>query len=264
MNKFAASVFGLFGFFIFSAFAVSAQVQTTPDVNIVSPDEHSLTAPAQKSSTDEKQFQDDENKQRSDDDYTMRRGDKEFNFEIGIAPFKPSYFAGPEEYNRSMRRMGFLNFRIGRVVGTKRGVTYTYLFGFTPLIVALKNEVKNEDYVSPTVTPNVAPTKRETSYGVGFQPINFRFTFYAEKKIKPYFQAGAGIAFFNKSLPIPVSRRMQFTGDLGFGFLFHTSKNKFWTLGYKYFHLSNGNIGGKINNPGYNANTFYIGYSFLK
>ena len=163
-----------------------------------------------------------------------------------------------------MRSIYNFNFRLGRVIGTKKGITYTYLFGFTPLILALKNQVKNEAFVSSAATPNLLPTKRETSYGVGVAPANFRFTFYADRKFQPFAQVRVGLAFFNKPIPVPQSRRMQFTGDFGAGLVYHTSLSRMWMLGYKYFHISNGNIGGKINNPGYNANVLYIGYSFLK
>jgi hypothetical protein len=197
--------------------------------------------------------------------YRARRGAREYNFEVGIAPFDPTHFTGEKTYNTTGRKLGALNFRVGRVIGTPKSITVTYLFGFTPLVVARANEVRNPAYVSPTATPNVLPTKRETSYGFGATPANFRFTFFPGSRVKPFAQVGAGVLFFNKPMPIPESRRLQFTGDFGGGFIVHLMNPKqFMTFGYKYFHISNGNIGGKKWNPGYNANVFYIGFSFFK
>jgi Lipid A 3-O-deacylase (PagL) len=198
--------------------------------------------------------------------YKHRRGAIEYNFEFGVAPFRPTHFAGPDEYDRSGRRMTTLDIRIGRTIGTVKGVSYAYMFGITPLVVAFRNEVKNASYVSPTATPNVYPTIRETTYGFGITPANFRFTFLPNHRIKPFIKLGAGALYFNKAMPIPVAGRYHFMGDWGGGLMIHSKKNpkRFLSIGYRYFHISNANIYGKENNPGYNANTFYIGFSFFK
>lgn len=195
--------------------------------------------------------------------YKPQRGAKEYNFEVGYSPFEPTNFNGKKEFNTAGRKLGSVNFKLGRVIGTKKGVTYTYLFGLTPIVVLLKNEVKNNDYVSMQATPNISPTKRETSYGAGVTPANFRFTFFPHERIKPYLQAGAGFLVLNKPIPIPESKRLQFTGDMGGGLMIHQSPDRAWFLGYKYYHISNGNRTRKIYNPGFNANVFYLGYSFF-
>ena len=196
-------------------------------------------------------------------DYKLRRGDKEFAVEYGISPLNPSNFAGPKEFDVYGRDLHLFTFRFTRVVGTKRNVSYQYMFGVTPLVVFRKNEVVNTDYVSPVATPYISPTKRETTYGTGFQPINFKFIFLAKNRLKPYAQTGAGIMVVNKAVPVPRSTLFQFTGDFGGGLMYMLSSRKAVSLGYKYFHISNGNINGKINNPGFNANVFYLNYSFF-
>ncbi len=197
------------------------------------------------------------------DDYKLRRGDKDFQFEVGISPFNPSNFAGPKEFDVYGRHLYMGTLRFGRVVGTKRNVSYEYLLGVTPLAVFEKNEVVNTAYLSPTATPNIAPTKRETTYGIGFQPINFKFIFLAKNRLKPYALTGAGIMVTNKAVPVPRSTLFQLTGEFGGGLMYMLSPKKAIDFGYKYFHISNGNINGKINNPGFNANVFYINYSFF-
>lgn len=196
--------------------------------------------------------------------YKLRRGAKEYFYEPGFAPFKPTQFTGIDEYDRSGRKLAMANFRIGRVLGTKKGITYTYLFGFTPLVTAFGNEIKNPDYVSYKHTPNEPRTIRKTSYGAGVSPANFRFCFRPRSRIKPFLQVGAGVLIFNKSMPLPESRKLQFTGDFGGGLQIHTTGNNVMTLGYRYFHISNGNLTPKVYNVGYNAQTFYIGYSLFK
>jgi hypothetical protein len=196
-------------------------------------------------------------------DYKLRRGDKEFSIEYGISPFNPSNFAGPKEFDVYGRDLHLFTARFSRVIGTKKNVSYQYMFGVTPLAIFTKNEVINPDYVSSTATPNIAPTKRETTYGVGFQPVNFKFIFLAKNRLKPYAQTGAGILVAKKAVPVPRSTLFQLTGDFGGGLMYMLSENRAVNFGYKYFHISNGNINGKINNPGFNANVFYVNYSFF-
>ncbi len=199
----------------------------------------------------------------TENNYSLKRGDKDLQIEYGISPFNPSNFAGPKEFDVYGRHLHLFSFRFGRVVGTKRNVSYQYSFGATPLAVFTKNEVVDTAYVSQAATPNLAPTKRETTYGAGFQPINFKFIFLAKNRLKPYAQAGAGIMFVSKAVPVPRSTLFQLTGDFGGGLMYMLSPKKAVSVGYKYFHISNGNINGKINNPGFNANVFYLDYSFF-
>lgn len=196
-------------------------------------------------------------------DYTLRRGDKEIAVEYGISPFNPSNFAGPKEFDVYGRDLHLVSVRFGRVIGTKNNVSYEYLFGITPLAVFSKNEVHNDKYISTIATPDEPLTIRKTTYAVAIQPVNFKFMFFAKKRLKPYAQVGAGLLYANKPVPVPYSKRFNLTGDFGGGLMYMLSENRAVSLGYKYFHISNGNIGGKINNPGFNANVFYLNYSFF-
>ncbi len=204
-----------------------------------------------------------EKKKIESENYRLQRGEKEFTWVSESSPFNPSNFAGPKEYDVYGRDLHLTTFRIGRVIGTKGFITYQYFFSASPMAVFTKNEVKNPAFISPKETPHIAPTMRRTSWGFGVQPVNFRFIFFPKRRIKPFAQIGAGILLTNKAIPVPVSKPLNFTGEFGGGVQYFTSRRKAITLGYKYFHISNGNIGGRINNPGYNANVFYVGFSFF-
>lgn len=115
-----------------------------------------------------------------DETYLLKRGTKELQIKYGISPFNPSNFAGPKEFDVYGRHLHLFTVRFARVIGTKRNVSYEYMFGATPLAIFTKNEVVNKNFVSAAATPNTAPTKRETTYGAGFQPVNFKFIFLAK------------------------------------------------------------------------------------
>ena len=199
------------------------------------------------------------------ENYKLRRGEKEFAIDINISPFNPSNFAGPKEYNVYGRRLISTSFRFGRVIGTKGLITYEYLFEVKPIAIFLNNEVKNREYnPSSNEGKKMKQTVRETSYGIGIQPANFRFIFFPERRLRPFAQAGVGILITNKAIPVPYSRNFNFTGDFGGGIQYFMSRKRAVSFGYRYFHISNGNIGGKSNNPGYNANIFYVSFSTFK
>jgi hypothetical protein len=193
--------------------------------------------------------------------YRLLRGEKEWNFEFGYSPFEPTHFTGEKEYNTAGRKLGLPLFRWGRVIGTAKGITWQYLFEASPLAVSLKNEVKNPDYISPIATPNVAPTKREMSYGFSITPVSFRFYFFPKSRIKPFTQLGAGVLFTNKPMPLPTTTRINFSGYWGGGVMYQIERSRAITFSYRYLHISNANTTNP--NPGYNANVFSIGYSFF-
>lgn len=197
--------------------------------------------------------------------YILPRGKREIEIVSGFAPTQPTFFSGNKEYNTDGRKFGMLSFRFARTFGTRKGITYQYFFEVSPLAVAINNEAKNPKYISETQTPKEPKKNKTTSYGAGFQPINFRFIFRPTSRIKPFIQVGGGMIFFNKKMPVTESTFYNFTGDFGGGFYYTLDRErqqKALVFGYRYFHISNFNT--SKSNPGYNANIFYLGYSFSR
>jgi len=188
------------------------------------------------------------------DDWKFTRGAHSFEVEAGFAPTQPIFFSGHKEYDTTGRKFGMLSLRYGRVIGSKGPVTYEYLAEVIPVALAFNNEVTDSSATPPA-------TKRETTYAFAFEPISFRFIFRPKKRLKPFLQTGAGFLFAKKPIPTPGSLSYDFIGDFGGGVMYSLTKRKTINFGYRYFHVSNMNIG-KIN-PGYNANVFYIGFSFF-
>lgn len=193
--------------------------------------------------------------------YKLQRGEKELNFEFGISPFRPSHFLGPEEYDTEDRKLGLLTFRWGRVVGTKKTITYQYLFEASPIVYSHRNEIVNPEYVSPTATPNTPTTIRATSYGFAVTPVAFRLYFFSKNRFKPFGQFGAGIIYTNDPMPLPNTSKFNFTGYFGGGAMYLVTRKQGISLAYRYYHISNFQTAEF--NPGYNANTFSLGYSFF-
>ena len=188
------------------------------------------------------------------ENWKLLRGAKEFSVEFGFAPTQPTFLSGREEYNTDGRKFMLGSFRWGRVIGTTKGVTYEYLFEAMPMVFAMRNEVRD------TATSDAKKhTVRENTYGAAIHPAGFRFVFLPKRRLKPYAQTSAGFIFTRKPVPVPESPNYNFSGDFGGGLMYSVDKFRTINFGYRYFHISNMNIG-EIN-PGYNANIFYIGYS---
>lgn len=266
-------------FFILFFFTYSISAQTIETSSEIKPDEKSLSDLRKKDFSVEKKFDivsdqkfifqksPDKKKDQADiveiesDNYRLQRGEKELNIEVGYSPFQPTFLSGEKEYDTSGRTFGLVSLRWGRVIGTPKNITYEYQLEVTPLAVALRNEVENPAYQDAQTTPNVSPTIRKTTYGVAVMPAGFRFLFRPEKRLKPFISAHAGFIIFNDDLPLPDASAFNFAGDFGGGLQYQIRRNKAISFGYKYFHISN--IGLGETNPGYNANVFYIGYSFF-
>ena len=67
--------------------------------------------------------------------------------------------------------------------------------------------------------------------------------------------------YFGKQVPGPLGTRFQFTADIGGGIDIRLKNKRALTLGYKYFHISNGDRGAI--NPGIDNQVFYAGYTFF-
>jgi opacity protein-like surface antigen len=195
------------------------------------------------------------------ENWRLKRGAKELGFEFGFAPTQPTFFSGRKEYDTDGRKFALGSIRFGRVIGTAKGVTFEYIFEAIPISFALKNEVENPDYDNDGETKKESPTMRRTTYSIGIQPAGFRFIFMPSKRLKPYVQTGAGFIFSRKPIPVPESPSYNFAADFGGGLMYSVTRQHTVNFGYRYFHISNMNIG-EIN-PGYNANIFYIGMSFF-
>lgn len=193
--------------------------------------------------------------------WKLKRGAKEVAMEFGFAPMQPTFLSGRKEYNTDGRRFAIGSIRFGRVIGTAKGVTYEYLFEVMPLSFAIKNEVKSKTVIEDPTAAGESYTVRENTYGIGIHPAGFRFVFMPKRRLKPYFQASAGFLFTSKPMPVPESPTYNFSGDFGGGLMYSVNRRQTVNFGFRYFHISNMNIGDI--NPGYNANVFYVGYSFF-
>ena len=113
------------------------------------------------------------------------------------------------------------------------------------------------DWPTPNHTPSTGLyNQRKRSYGSGISPIGFQWDFGPMHKVQPFFSGNGGGIYFIEPVLTPLGSQWMYTMDFGAGISFFHHENQAITLGYRYQHLSNGNI--SPHNPGTDANTFYV------
>jgi len=106
------------------------------------------------------------------------------------------------------------------------------------------------------------PRYQAGSYsGIGITPLGFQINLNQHNKVQPFLKSSAGFMYFKK--PFPDNRGVQFnlTLELGTGVEIMIFDNISLSVGYKYHHMSNGQLG-EIN-PGIDSNIFYTGFTIF-
>jgi hypothetical protein len=104
--------------------------------------------------------------------------------------------------------------------------------------------------------------KRKSVYGWGFSPVGLQINFGRQRKLQPFISTSGGFIYFSEPVPSALGKNFNFTADFGIGVQYFLRDNKAVTIGYKYHHLSNAYRGEE--NPGFDSNLFYVGFSFFK
>ena len=160
-------------------------------------------------------------------------------------------------------RFGIVAFRYSRRFNNSDSFNLKYTADVVP--AAFLN-YPDSDGLATLITPTgpAAPSVvlvRETRYAFGAAPLGLQMNFRPRKHVQPFIAASGGMLFFNKRTPNLIGTRFAFTADVGAGIEFRLKNKRAVTLGYKYYHISNGNRG--LENPGFDNNLFYVGYTFF-
>jgi hypothetical protein len=102
---------------------------------------------------------------------------------------------------------------------------------------------------------------RRTVYGAGLTPIGFEFDFRRRYRVQPFANLGGGFIYFTDPIPGSFGARFNFTLELGGGVQL-VSPRRALRFGYKFHHISS--AGRALNNPGFDSNVIYVGFSIFK
>jgi hypothetical protein len=143
-------------------------------------------------------------------------------------------------------------------------VRYSYLFTqhsywtmrYAPEVTALAMLDEPVQGAKPTTVQPAAQYLRQRSYGSGISPVGFESDFFPRSRVQPFFSTNGGFIYFDQRVLSPQGSQWMYTIDFGTGIHIFRKARQDVTIGYRYQHLSNGNI--SMHNPGTDANTFYV------
>jgi hypothetical protein len=147
-------------------------------------------------------------------------------------------------------RFGIVAFRYSRRFNNGDKVNLKYTADVVP--VAVLN--------FPDFLP--VPPVRKTAYAFGVTPLGIQANFRPRKRYQPYWTLAGGFMWFNEHVPNILGTQFHFTADIGGGVEVKLHEKRAVSIGYKYYHISNGSRG-QIN-PGFDNNVFYLGYTFFR
>lgn len=117
------------------------------------------------------------------------------------------------------------------------------------------------NYPDKVVTGTTVTRTRETRYGIGFAPIGLQANFRPRKKVQPFIGLHLGFLPFTETTPNVTGKKLNFTTAGGGGIEYRLKNKKAITFGYNFYHISNASRG--VENPGYDAQLFFVGYTFF-
>lgn len=105
--------------------------------------------------------------------------------------------------------------------------------------------------------PEFEPGRNRTSLsGFGITPLGLRSNFLSHKTWQPFLDVAGGMLVFNEPFPDLRGKRFNYTLGIGGGLEYLINSGSSLSLGYKYFHISNGERGQV--NPGIDSSFFFL------
>lgn len=147
-------------------------------------------------------------------------------------------------------RFGMIALRYSRLFNTSENVNLKYTADIVPAAFLSFPDL------------STFPQVRKTAYAFGVAPLGLQANFRPRKKYQPFVGIAGGFLYFNDPIPNAFGKKFNFTLDVGGGLEIELKKKRSVTFGYKYYHISNGFRGDQ--NPGYDNNLFYVGYTFFR
>ena len=112
----------------------------------------------------------------------------------------------------------------------------------------------------PAPSPqNINPLVPIRDLGGGISPAGFQGVFLTKRRIEPFVNLTGGMLYYNHPVLSDGGTAFMFTVDYGAGMNIFVKPRVATTIGFRYQHQSNANIG--MHNPGTDAELFYVGFS---
>jgi len=105
------------------------------------------------------------------------------------------------------------------------------------------------------------PNGRQYTYGGGGS-VGLQFAPRNQWRWQPFFDVDGGLLAFTQDTPLPYTRRVNMTFDIGPGVLIHLRGNNAIRTGIWWFHFSNGDTAPHNWNPAFDGVMLYASYTY--
>lgn len=109
--------------------------------------------------------------------------------------------------------------------------------------------------------PGESGGSKDVVYGAGLAPIGLRIAYDGFGVWRPYFATNVGFLMFEERIPA-TGTKFNYTWDFGVGAQLFVTDDQAITFGYDFKHISNAYAGEE--NPGFDANLLYVGWSVFR
>lgn len=160
---------------------------------------------------------------------------------------------GPRYRDLYMAGIRFLN-----AAEATRDVALDYYVDLVPLIRSTNTPTEYRWECPGSIWPGGCTTRMitETVPGFGITPVGLQLRAFARQKVQLTFALGLGAAWYQRPVPDPDERQLNFMGDAAVGLQFELGEAAVLT-GIRHSHTSNGGTGEV--NPGLDSRVVYLG-----
>jgi hypothetical protein len=167
----------------------------------------------------------------------------------GYAPAVRTFAIGGRTWDA---QLGIGAVRYSRRFNNSNWVNLKYTLDASLLVMNYPDKVVSGTTVTPT---------RETRVGIGLAPIGLQANFRPRKKLQPFIGLALGFMPFTERTPNVTGENLNFSTAGGGGVEYRLAHKRAITFGYNFYHISNASRG--VENPGYDAQLFFVGYTFF-
>ena len=167
----------------------------------------------------------------------------------GYAPAVRTFAIGGRTWDA---QLGIGALRYSHGFNNSDWVNLKYTLDASVLVMNYPDKIVSGTMITPT---------RETRVGIGLAPIGLQGNFRPRKKLQPFIGLALGFMPFTERTPNVTGKKLNFSTAGGGGIEYRLANKRAITFGYNFYHISNASRG--IENPGYDAQLFFVGYTFL-
>lgn len=116
--------------------------------------------------------------------------------------------------------------------------------------------------LSKITYPEFAPQQgRRSLSGFGLTPFGIRLNFRQSKSVQPFLGTSGGFMYLDGPFPDERGEKFNYTFRAGLGLEFMVNTGSSFSIGYTYFHISNGD-NGEVN-PGIDSGFLFASFTFF-